>query len=90
MPVPVPQCHSWPDGQWEAAGAGSGCPWGLASSEGPGGCSGGLVKGVQRSSAGGIGPALGRRVGRTPTLTYLLGTKENETPFAAPVYTWAW
>lgn len=48
------------------------------------------MKGVQRSSAGGIGPALGRRVGRTPTLTYLLGTKENETPFAAPVYTWAW
>lgn len=91
-----------PDGQWEATGR-LRVPLGLlvAGSEGPGGCSGacchaGLLAWRracrEQRSADRTSPARPR--GRSRRTTYLpltyLGTKENETPFAAPVYSWAW
>lgn len=74
-------------GDWLAAGA-----TGPANSEGPGGCSGGLVKGVQRAALAEQALPWGQEVAGTPSPfspTYWV-LKENEIPFAAPVCTWAW
>lgn len=74
------QCHSWTGrpmgGDWLAAGT-----TGPASSEGPGGCSGGLVKGEQSAALAEQALPWGQQeVAGHPLLTYLLGTKGKRDP----------